>query len=315
MTGLVLANSDYKFHVTSEGEQLQAGLEAAGWTLAGFGYGDGCVDVPTLLERHQPRLVFVTAREDWDETSAGCFNKHCSFKRIGALASHSDIFKVAVVKDCPGNFDRRKAWCEEIKADAVVIYYHEQSMVKVSPWLKDYPLVRTWHTVDRDLCQRILDAVKWRAGAVVSGAKSTVYPLRSMAFENASRIGLATLPHPGYGIRRCHTAEYLRDLSHYKVHLATASIHGFALRKLFESVAVGCVPVTNLPSTDILPEIDGSLVQIPSDVSPDDLKLIVSTNVEDYNQSERLEWAKKCWDFYDWRVSGKALSEEIMRLV
>jgi hypothetical protein len=35
MSKLVLANIDYRRHMTDEGEQLQAGLEAAGWILAG----------------------------------------------------------------------------------------------------------------------------------------------------------------------------------------------------------------------------------------------------------------------------------------
>lgn len=298
--------------MTSEGEELQTGLESAGWTLAGFGYGDGCVDVPTLLERHQPRIVLVTAREDWDETSSGCFNKHCSFKRIEALASHRDIFKVAVVKDCPGPFDRRKAWCEEIKADAIVLYYHQQSMLAVSPWLKDYPLVRTWHTVARGLCQKIVDASKWRASASVSGAKSTAYPLRSMAFDNAAQIGLAVLNHPGYRVRRCHTQEYLKALSQYKVSLATASIYNFALRKLIEGIAVGCTVITNLPAYDVLPEIDGALVRIDSDLTPAQLKKIVQRHVEQYDPEQRLEWARRCWDFYDWQVRGQALSCELL---
>lgn len=309
---LVLANIDLCNHVTSEGEQLQSGLEAAGWTLAGFGYGDGCVDVPTLLERQQPRIVLVTAREDWDETSTGCFNKHCSFKRIDALASHHDIFKVAVVKDCPGAVDRRKGWCEEIKADAVVIYYHEQSMLKVSPWLKDYRLIRTWHSIDSEFTSN-LNLIKPRANGIVTGAVSSAYPLRQLATQRADWFGLDTKKHPGYKPNGPQTQDYLRHLSKYKVHLATASMWGFSLRKIFESVAVGCTPITNLPSYDELPEIDSALIRIPDSIKPESLRAVIDEAVNAWDQQQRLFFASRCWEFYDWRVRGKALSEELRR--
>ena len=61
MTKLVLANRDYLTHITDEGEQLQSGLAHAGWILAGYGYGDGCTDVSTLIARYKPSIVFVAS--------------------------------------------------------------------------------------------------------------------------------------------------------------------------------------------------------------------------------------------------------------
>lgn len=315
---LVLACSDYKFHLTPEGEELQAGLELAGWTLAGFGYSNSHVaipqDVPQLLDYYQPKVVLVSAREDWDRDSPGCFDKRCSFVGIEALANRPDIFKIAVVKDCPGNYDRRENWCKEIKADAVLLYYHPRSMLAVSPWLRNYQLVRTWHTVDGDYCRKLLESPQERSAAVVSGATGYHYPLRSMAFSRARRIGLATWQHPGYRDRQCHSQEYLKMLSGYKVHLATASIYGFALHKIIESVAVGCVAVTNLPDFDVLPEIDDALIRISNNQTPESLRLLIEGTVEMYNAEERKQWALRCLDFYDWRVRGKVLSEELKAL-
>lgn len=114
MTCLVLANWDHRNHITDEGLQLELGLELAGWTLAGYRYSNGCVeipqDVPQLLDYYKPKVVLVSAREDWDYDSPGCFDKRCAFVGIEELAKRSDIFKIAVVKDCPGAYDRRKAW-------------------------------------------------------------------------------------------------------------------------------------------------------------------------------------------------------------
>lgn len=312
---LVLANRDYQNHVTDEGEQLQEGLREAGWTLAGFGYDDGCIDVPSLLDRHQPRIVLVSAREDWDERSEGCFDRRCSFRRIDALAARSDVFKVAIVKDSPGPVDRRRRWCQEIKADAILLYYHPTSMVAVSPWLRDYPLIRTWHSVDAGVCLPLLENGPPRSAAVVSGAKSTAYPLRSLAFQHASQIGLSTMLHPGYRQRCCHTPEYLKSLAAYKVHIATASVYGFALRKIVESVAVGCVPITDLPEFDTLPEIDGALVRIRSSATIRDFRRIVQQQVDGYDSEQRIEWVRKCLAFYDWRTRGKDLSEKLLGLL
>lgn len=314
MNCLVLANGDLKNHVTDEGEQLQAGLEAVGWTLAGFGYGDGCVDVPTLLKRHQPRIVLISAREDWDASSPGCFDKRCSFNRISALASHRDIFKVSVVKDCPGVYDRRRGWCEEIKTDAALLYYHPESMLAVSPWLAQYRLMRTWHTIDAERCCELLQSEEPRKNCVVSGANHpAVYPLRSLVVRKAHKIGFDVLTHPGYEIRRCDSARYQSELAKYKVHLATASIYGFSLRKIIETVAVGTVPITNLPAYDELPEIDGALHRVDSNIATSSLKLIAQDLAERWNSPERLEWARRCWDFYDWRVRTKALSDGLLQ--
>ena len=71
------------------------------------------------------------------------------------------------------------------------------------------------------------------------------------------------LEHPGYGNPGSQVETYVKALREYRVHLATASKYGFALRKIIESVAIGCTPVTNLPTYDVLPEIDGALKRIP----------------------------------------------------
>jgi hypothetical protein len=100
---------------------------------------------------------------------------------------------------------------------------------------------------------------------MVSGAASNAYPLRQRVIRDALDLGVDVLRHPGYGNQGPRTPEYMRHLAGYKVHVATASMYGFALRKIIESVAMGCTVVTDLPAYDVLPEIDGALVQGPAD--------------------------------------------------
>src|SRR5262245_15955299 len=99
--------------MSDEGMQLQRGLEAAGWTLAGAGFGDGCRDVVELIDRHRPAVVLVQDKRDWDARNAGgCFNPHITFKHLEALAAHDDIYKIAVIKDAASMQSYHQAFCE-----------------------------------------------------------------------------------------------------------------------------------------------------------------------------------------------------------
>lgn len=304
---LVLANIDLKRHMTDEGEQLQSGLEHAGWTLAGHGYGDGCKDVHDLVIRHRPDIVLVTQREDWDRNLAGCFDPAVSFENVAYLAQ-CECYKAAVIKDSPSGIQR--TGCREIRADAIVHYYHERAVKALSPWMERYRMIRTYHSVDAEYCGS-LDLAQERKRGVVSGASSDVYPIRRMAMANVRGLRIKHHKHPGYGNRGSATRDYLAMLAGYKVHVATASQFGFALRKIIESVAAGCTPVTDLPEWDVLPEIDGALVRIPQGASMDDLKAAIDHAEQSWNLDRALEYAKKTWAYYDYRAAGARLSASL----
>ncbi len=307
---LVLANIDYERHTSDEGLQLQAGLEHAGWTLAGSGYGDGCKDVPELLERHRPRMVLVHDKRDWDTASKIAFRDDIAFTGLSALRDREQIFRAVVVKDAAGWQDYHRRFCEETGADAVVVYYHPSSVVRVAPWIEPYALIRTWHSVGAQL----LDSIPFgsgRAGVLVSGARGRCYPVREVAFRAAGRLGWQTLAHPGYSNAGTHTPEYLRRLFAFRVHVATASSYGFALRKIIESVACGCTPVTDLPEYDRLPAIDGALVRMRPGASEEELVSAVRQAEREWHPAERLEWARRARDWYDWREMGTRLAAAI----
>src|SRR5678815_1320397 len=131
MSKVVLANVDYQRHMTSEGDELQRGLESAGWTLSGAGY-DGIRDVRQMIDRYKPEAVFVQDKRDWDSSSAGCYNKQIEFQQLHVLNQHPEILKIAVVKDAGTATSYQRGFCEEIAADVVAIYYHEQSVIAQS---------------------------------------------------------------------------------------------------------------------------------------------------------------------------------------
>lgn len=311
---IILGNRDYGpagdgwgAHTTDEGMQLQLGLEHAGWTLAGAGYGDGCREAPTLLERHRPDLVFVQDPRDWDPASQGSFRKDIGFERIEVLRSRPDIFRAVVVKDAGSVRDYQQAFFERIGADAAVVYYHPDIVLSLNPWLARAELVRTYHTVEPAHCVRPDPALS-RKRAVVTGAVSKAYPLREQVVRAAARIGVDVVRHPGYHNRGAHTPAYLAMLAGYRVHVATASRFGFALRKLVESVAVGATPVTNLPAFDRLPEIDGALVRVSPEATVEEVADAVSAADRAWDPEERAAWAGKARARYDWRVEGRRLA-------
>jgi hypothetical protein len=301
---IVLANIDYLNHTSSEGFELQTGLREAGWALVGPGF-DGERNVTRLLDRYQPECVFVQDCRDWLAESNISFRKDISFTNMEALGE-AKIPAFTVLKDAWGWKDLQSRLAHQIKAAGLLCYYRLELIREVAPWTKAYKLLRFHHTVDTAIIRRVLKGrTAPRQNALVSGMLQGCYPLRQHAFAHAKELGLDVIPHPGYGNRGMDTPNYLAHLAGYKVHLATASQWGCAFRKIIESVACGCTPITNLPASDMLPEIDGALVRIPSTISTEALAVTIKQAVKGWDAEERRIWSDKALVYYDWRVSGQ----------
>ncbi len=306
---LILGNANYEKHVTDEGWQLQHGLVDAGWDIAGHSYPIDELDVKKILGATNPEIVFVQDARDWDIESPGCFDKNVCFINVEALKP-SKAFKLVVVKDAGTVVEYQKKFAEKIGAHAAIIYYHPESVLAQSPWLKDYGLIRTYHSLDSKVCEKI-DLTARRQRGLVSGALGPAYPFRKRVMDNAGRLNIATLHHPGYGATGSVVTRYLETLAKYKVHVATASKFGFALRKIIESVAMGCTPITDLPKYDVLPEIDEALVRVSPDINHVELRAVINHSINNWNQEKAIHFAEKARAFYDYRVVGKRLDEAI----
>lgn len=315
MRKIVLANIDYRTHMTDEGDQFQRGLEAAGWTLVGKGYQDDCKHVPTILDRYRPTHVMVHDKRDWDPDSKISFRKDIGFEELNVLMKRDDIVKAVLVKDAATFREYMEEFVREVKPAAIVHYYDLGGVRDYSPYLFKCNRIRTWHTIDSAFA-RSIDLTGPRKRAVLTGARGRrSYPLRMMVRHHIRSLRpIEYKNHPGYGNVRCHTPDYLKMLAGYRIHIATASRWGFALRKIIESVAVGATPITNLPAHDVLPEIDGALVRIPSNAQFREIRQTVERADTEWNLEERLRWAEKAWDWYDWRTMGERLSDELSSL-
>jgi hypothetical protein len=306
---LLLGNIDYRTHMTDEGEQLQRGLVDAGWTIAGYGYGDGCRSVKKLLERHNPSMVFIQDKRDWSRDSRGCFNSRVHFEELPLLAAHP-AKKISVFKDAGSVIDYQRRSIEEVGADAVVTYYHSRSVLSLNPWLVGRRLIRTYHSVDADLV-RTINLHQTRRRGIVTGAVSSLYPLRRLVADHHGKLRIDLQRHPGYHNHGSHTPTYLKLLARFKVHVATCSVFRFALRKIIESVAVGCTPVTNLPAWDVLPEIDDALVRVSEHADLDEMQCAIDFAEKNWTEDKAIYFSAKAAAYYDFRIAGQRLDRSI----
>lgn len=308
---VLLANVDYRRHMTNEGDQFQEGLRSAGWTLAGAGYDD-LTDVPAILERYQPARVVVHDKRDWDPQSDIAFRKDIGFDRLSALECWPS-FKAVVVKDAASSIEYQRAFYDEVGADASIVYYHPDSVRRFATWMNGKPLVRTYHTLNpADYAGVALDGP--RQGALVSGAVGKCYPLRQRVVRDARQLGVAVFKHPGYGNKGSRVRDYLEQLANFKVHVATASAYGFALRKIIESVAMGCTVVTDLPAYDVLPEIDEVLIRVSPTVTTPELRDVIAQALRDWTLEDRMRWAARARAFYDYQAMGVRLNQSLCAL-
>lgn len=309
---IVLANFDYQNHMTDEGDQLQEGLASVGWTLVGRSYRNhDYVDVNEILSRYKPDIVFVQDKRDWDRDNTGAFNKTVHFENINTLRHNPHIFRVSVVKDAGTLIEyQRKFIKDDISADAVAVYYHPKSVLAHSSFLEGTPLFRVYHSIDKDKIKCTSERLK---GTLISGALNPdVYPFRSRIVNNASSLGVDILGHPGYNNNGRQSDAYYHTLNQYKVSICTASAYNFALRKIIESVACGCVCITNLPRYDILPQIDGALIRVSPDIPLSELQTLIRHTESNYDFEKAQMYSEKAREFYDYRIQANSLYENII---
>ena len=258
---VALAVASMKDHMTDEGWQIMDGLARSGYTLCGRGLPCGETDVGRVLERLNPGVVLVQDKREWDVARGNFRDPAARFRQAWALADRPEVFKLTVLKDAHQRPGYHADSAAEIGCHAWVTYYATPVVTHLAPYVRPQHAVRTYHTLDASAVPAYDPS--GRSGCLLSGAVSDAYPLRSRLVHGAHRLPETTvLPHPGYHRRGCATPGFLKLLSRFKVSICTASVFGYALRKLMESTACGCVVITDLPSDEVLPEIDSNLVRV-----------------------------------------------------
>lgn len=317
-----LAVESMRRHMTDEGWQLFQALEQGGrYDLFGLGLRTSYTGMPLVLDptnvreivdKMNPSVVVLQDKREYEgRTATAGFDQRERFTNVEALAARPDVFKLTVLKDSHSRPEYHRGSAAEIGCHAWIVYYHPRIVCHLAPYLRSRHLVRTWHTVDPGLVPPFLAD---RPGlALLSGALSGAYPLRTRLYHEKRRIpGLDVLPHPGYGRSGCATPEYLKTLSKYKVAVCTCSIYGYALRKIVEATACGCVVITDLPVDEEMPGgIDNNLVRITPGVSVSEFYHLLHHLWGEWDPARQEMFAERAKEWYDYRATGKRLADDI----
>jgi hypothetical protein len=302
-------------HMTDEGWQMQEGLALAGYRLWGPGYPDDQRDVPTILNLAAPvRTLIVQDKREWDPGSSTCLNKDAGFQNYHHLSHRPDIFKLTICKDAHQEPHYHRDAAEQMGYHGWIAYYHPDIVCALAPYIRREHLIRTWHSVDPAKIPPYGANPRDRTCLLSGNAARDYYPLRNRLYANAQYLPVETRSFPGYAANGPDTDNYLFALTHYKVAICTASRLGYALRKLIEATACGCRVITNLPEIDVLPEIEGNLIRISSDIPLHALSKLIRHTADTYEKDKQEDFAKRAQAFYDYRRRGRELAAEIERL-
>jgi len=311
--GIALAVESMSRHTTAEGWQIMQGLEHAGYQLCGHDLPINETCVSCILGKVSPGVVLVQDKREWDVSEKNFRDKRARFHNVSILASRPDLFKLTILKDSHQRADYHRESASEMGVNAWVIYYHPRMVTHLAPYVRPQHLIRTYHSLNPALVPAY--SPNNRRGALLSGAMSGAYPFRQFLKKKLGRLPqVEYLAHPGYHRNGCATRDYLMKLSKYKVAICTSSIYGYALRKMIEATACGCVVLTNLPEDEVLPGIDENLVRIPDTKNILEVAQVLQGIYSAYNPERQQELATKAKQFYDYRVLGTKLAQDIENL-
>ncbi len=308
--GAMLGVESLRNHMTDEAWQFQLGMKHAGFALCGRNLDHDFVDVPSIVAATGADLLIIQDKREWDTAHWACWDKTAGFERFEEMFKRRGVARLTVFKDIGSDLVTQHRYHGELLPHGYVVYYHPDLLPRLAPWVSPLQTVRTYHSVD-SLC--VPEFVpQERAKAIVSGAVDPkYYPLRAATVQWASSgllKGVDVLQHPGYNPDGVRTTGYLRTLSKYRVHIATASVLGFALRKIIESVACGCSVVTTLPLFEQMPEIEAALYRVPHQCPPSELQAVIDQAASEWRADRAADLAERAKAFYDYRAAGIRLA-------
>lgn len=319
-----LAVASMRDHMTDEGWQIFESLEVAGYDLAGYeldthGGHEGphtrhsLTNVREIVKWTSPGTLVLQDKREWDVKRRDFREPKARFIDVGYLKERSDIFKLTIVKDAQHNPEYHKESADEIGCHAWIIYYHPAIVQHLAPYLRPEHCIRTYHTIDKTRVPTYSSSD--RMGCLISGAISTAYPLRKRLTDNYRSLPYVTVrKHPGYHRRGTDTYNFLQELTRYKVAICTSSVYGYALRKIIEATACGCIVITDLPIDDILPWIDGNLVRVGSNILETAVATLLRKLYSNYDPEKQAYFADLAKSFYDFRSQGVMLAHNIEQM-
>lgn len=305
---LGLAVESQRSHMSNEGFEIFKGLAYHGYTLCGYNLPVNDTNVSRILTTYQPNIVVINDKREWDVSPRDFREPRARFTQEHTLKLHSCL-RLTILKDAHQKPTYHMVAAEEMGIDYHITYYDEEAVRKVAPWVGS--VIRTYHTIDKDIVPRYED----RTGvAILSGAISNAYPVRQRLLRELGYLpqGTTYLPHPGYHRRGTHTPSYIKTLAQYRVAICTCSIYEYALRKLIEATAAGCIVITNLPKRYTLPEIDENLVRVDSSITTGEMANLIQELNKSYDPHKQYNLTEAAKNRYDYRIECGRLDQKIV---
>jgi hypothetical protein len=309
---ICLAVESFRRHMTDEGWQIQCGLREAGYELFGHELGDGLTNVETILGITSPSTVIIQDPREWDASTDNCFVKAAQFHNAECLGNWKSTFKAVIFKDCHRDNEYYREKAKAYGVHAWILYYHPAIVAHCSPWVRPEHCIRMYHSVDGGIVPAF--SSEGRRGTIISGAVGNkVYPLRTRlaAAVKHHKLDATLMHHPGYHARGSNTPSFLKTLANFKVSICTASVFGFALRKIIESTACGCRVVTDLPVDEVLPWIDGNLIRVNPTETTENIAEICREAEAGWDAGVQEDLAKLAIGYYDYRAVGWRLANDV----
>lgn len=306
---VAFAVESMKDHTSDEGWQLMLALKHAGYSLCGHHLQHG-INTDVILKETNPAVVVVQDKREWDKISKDFREIKAHFDNIRSLRKH-DSFKLTILKDAHQKPTYHSASAHEMGVHAWIVYYHPRIVNHLSSFTRPQHLIRTYHSIDSSLVPEFNHE---RRRCLLSGAVSSVYPFRQRLIEAAQSLLLPEtdyLKHPGYHRRGTATPKFLTLLNRYKVSICTSSIFGYSLRKIIESIACGCIVITDLPHDDFLPGIDRGLVRVGNDTTVEEICDMLPKLYKEYDYNNQIMLASIAKNYYDYHAIGLRLHDDI----
>lgn len=304
----------FRRHMTDEAWQMQQGMVLAGYELVGRRLLYDEVKVPVLLGKTNPVVFIMQDKREWDRTNGCCYDPSAHFEHVEVLRDRNDIFKLTICKDAQQQPEYHRQAAVDIDCHAWIVYYQPPIVCRLAPYVRPQHMIRTYHSLDPQVVP-IYRSEGRLPRAILSGAMNQFYyPLRWRIRDDTARKRLPlvdVLPHPDYGANGVHTNAYMQQLSSYQVAICTSSLFGYALRKIMEATACGCRVITDLPTDEVLPEIDENLVRVSTDITHVELAAVLKKEITEYDPARQSRLVDKTVKFYDYRRLTSQLAEDI----
>ena len=299
---------------------IQRGLEHAGFPCYGKGFpGDrDCTNMRVVCEREDPDLVFCEEWNTWNPDMPQPPSKDVGFVGYDWLGEQESIFRVTKHADPWGHPEKHAEWQQRFNPDVVVVRYEIDRCLKIAPYLDCHKLVRIHHSVTREYCPEVTAEGRDRVCLLSGSAGSRAYPLRHRIWREVQELPrwddvFTIRPHHRWS-RTGGSAvpAYMRELARHRVMFVGTSQWHVSFKKHYEGTAAGCIVVTNLPTSDVVPVVEENLVRVPDDIVAEDLAVLCRGLAREWDEEKQRDLAMRVVDRYDYREEAWRLFDDVI---